>query len=120
MTTHTYVGKELDLFAHARNWKKYWISEVQNYVRGDVLEVGAGIGANTGLLKSNGRSSWTCLEPHPDLADRLKKTFSQQLNLSDCRVTTASTSALGSDSRFDTILYIDVLEHIADHREEME
>jgi SAM-dependent methyltransferase len=120
MAAQTYVGNELDLFRHAHNWKKYWVSEVRNYVRGDVLEVGAGIGANTGLLKSHDVCSWTCLEPDPDLADRMSKVFANQPGLSDCRIATASTSDLGPESRFDTILYIDVLEHIADDLEEME
>ena len=42
--TH-YVGQELDVFAHAVHWKRYWSSQIEPYLRGDVLEVGAGLGA---------------------------------------------------------------------------
>jgi SAM-dependent methyltransferase len=120
MTAGKYIGSELDLFANALNWKRYWVSEIRSYVRGDVLEVGAGIGANTGFLKSDRISSWTCLEPDPELADRMRKTFAAQPSLSGCQIQTASTAELGRDSKFDAILYIDVLEHIADDRGEME
>ena len=120
MTTGKYVGGELDLFAHALNWKKYWVSEIRSYVTGDVLEVGAGFGANTSFLKSDRTSSWTCLEPDPELADRMRTTFATQPSLSDCQIRVTSTAELGRDSKFDTIFYIDVLEHIADDREEME
>jgi SAM-dependent methyltransferase len=115
-----YIGGELDLFANALNWKRYWVSEIRSYVVGDVLEVGAGIGANTGFLKSDRTSSWTCLEPDPELADRMRKTFATEPGLSSCQIRTASTAELERNSKFDAILYIDVLEHIADDRGEME
>lgn len=120
MTVQKYIGNELDLFALALNWKSYWVSEIRRYVVGDVLEVGAGTGTNTGLLKSDRTSSWTCLEPDPDLADRMKKTFAAQASLADCQIRVMTTADLGRDRTFDTILYVDVLEHIADDRAEME
>ena len=114
-----YVGKELDVFAHAINWKKYWSSEIRPYLTGDVLEVGAGLGANTEFLKSHRACSWTCLEPDPDLVYRMRSKLMTQPRLADCRIETGTTETLGSESRFDTIIYIDVLEHIEKDREEM-
>src|SRR6185503_16368564 len=67
-----YIGSELDLFALAANWKAYWTSRVRQYVHGQVLEVGAGIGSNTRLLLNDQVRHWLCLEPDPALADRLK------------------------------------------------
>ena len=63
MSDFTYVGEELDLFAQARNWKRYWSDQVRPFVTGAVLEVGAGIGTNTRLLDTPGATRWTCLEP---------------------------------------------------------
>ena len=51
MSDFHYVGSELDLFAEARNWKAYWSRRIGSFVRGDVLEVGAGIGSNTELMR---------------------------------------------------------------------
>jgi Methyltransferase domain len=113
-----YVGKELDIFAQAENWKRYWSAKIRPYVRGDVLEVGAGLGANTPFLKSDAVSSWTCLEPDRDLVKRLARTFSVTPPLADCQVETGTITSL-SARRFDTILYIDVLEHIENDREEL-
>jgi SAM-dependent methyltransferase len=120
MTDWTYAGNELGLLSHAVNWKRYWVSEIRSYAIGDVLEVGAGIGANTSLLKSDCASSWTCLEPDPDLAGQMRKRFARDPSLADCQIRTTSTAELGRDSKFDTIFYIDVLEHISDDREELE
>jgi hypothetical protein len=48
--TYSYQGSELDLFRHAVNWKRYYASRLQPYIKGDVLEVGAGIGATSRFL----------------------------------------------------------------------
>jgi len=42
-----YVGRELELFASAINWKRYVKAEIGEYLIGDVLEIGAGIGSTT-------------------------------------------------------------------------
>ena len=46
MTEFAYIGQELEIFAQAVNWKRYFARYIAPYIRGDVLEVGAGIGAN--------------------------------------------------------------------------
>jgi len=47
MTDFAYVGTELNLFADATTWKSYVRSHLRPYLTGEVLEVGAGIGAAT-------------------------------------------------------------------------
>jgi SAM-dependent methyltransferase len=108
-----YVGGELELFEKAVNWKCYWRDRIQPFVAGDVLEVGAGIGANTGLLASLPHGNWTCLEPDAALASRIPDLGPGY------RTIVGTTSELGAHERFDTILYIDVLEHIDDDRGEL-
>src|SRR5947209_13339216 len=100
MTNALYIGRELDLFAHAKNWKKYWSSAIRPYLTGDILEVGAGLGANTGFLNSNSVSSWTCLEPDPDLACRMRARFMTQAHMADCRLEIGTTETLGSERQF--------------------
>jgi len=103
-----YQGRELDIFAHAARWKRYWVSRVIQWVRGDVLEVGAGLGTNTLLLQSSAVRSWHCLEPDPELGVRLHAA------IADLPATAASTGTIRTlaEHRFDSILYLDVLEHI--------
>jgi SAM-dependent methyltransferase len=105
-----YVGSELELFEKATNWKRYWSERVGALIHGDVLEVGAGIGANTKLFTKGSYRSWTCLEPDPALARQIR---------GDARIVVGQIADLVSTERFDTILYIDVLEHIEDHCAEL-
>jgi len=109
-----YVGSELELFKKARNWKAYWRARIAEFVRGEVLEVGAGIGANTLTLSSLTYERWTCLEPDAALAARI------ELPAGGRHKTVVGTIAdLDVEAKFDAILYIDVLEHIEDDRGEM-
>lgn len=110
-----YVGTELELFAAATRWKAYWAKSIARWVRGDVLEVGAGIGANTRVLQGPAVRRWHCLEPDSTLA---AKAAIEVSDLGACSVV-VGTTASPTLERYDTILYIDVLEHIEDDRAEL-
>jgi SAM-dependent methyltransferase len=117
-----YVGNELELFAHARNWKRYWGSVVGPYLRGDVLEVGAGLGANTQLLRAQATTvrRWVCLEPDSRLLEQLRRSVSAPSEIvpsrerSNVEARLGTVESLNASEQFDAILYIDVLEHIPD------
>jgi SAM-dependent methyltransferase len=117
MTEFSYVGTELKLFACVHNWKSYWSSQLLPFVAGDVVEVGAGIGSNTPYLQQRSNRRWICLEPDPLLAAQLKSNI-QQSGSYTCEVVCGTLQSLG-DTQFDTIIYIDVLEHIDNDREEL-
>ncbi len=65
--TKNYIGNELDLFKDATNWKKYFSKNISEFINGDVLEIGAGIGINTPYLIGNKTKSITCVEPDKKL-----------------------------------------------------
>jgi SAM-dependent methyltransferase len=116
---YTYVGTELDLFAAAERWKAYVRRQVSPYLGRQVLEVGAGHGGTTRVLCDGAAERWLCLEPDSSLADRLIAAISAS-ELPDCCEPRIGTLAdLDEDEQFDTILYMDVLEHIADDRVEL-
>lgn len=119
MNDSHYIGQELGIFEHARNWKTYWSSEIRSFLTGDVLEVGAGLGVNTEFAKFDGVSSWVCLEPDPTLAGRIRDRIAGQVTLVNCRVQIGSTKTLVATPQFHAILYIDVLEHISDDHDEL-
>ena len=109
-----YPGTELTLFEKAWNWKAYWSQQMVEFVRGDVLEVGAGIGANTQLLSTLDHQTWLCLEPDPELIRCIELPPGGRH-----QKVQGVVGDLQKTDLFDTILYIDVLEHIEDHREEL-
>ena len=114
-----YVGSELELFAEARRWKAYWSHELAPWVRGDVLDVGAGLGATARVFAqlANVRS-YLALEPDVGLVARMQ---AEATGFPPGFEAIAGTIAsLPPSRRFDSILYIDVLEHIADDRGELE
>jgi SAM-dependent methyltransferase len=114
-----YAGSELELFEKARNWKAYWRAQIAAFVRGEVLEVGAGIGANTLKLASLDYTRWTCLEPDAALASRIVPPAGGRHQHVIGTIDDLSSEAKFESILYDTILYIDVLEHIEDDRAEM-
>lgn len=114
-----YQGHELELFALAVRWKNYVRANLAPHVRDRVLEVGAGIGAVTRALLHEGVEQWTCLEPDPDLAARIVDTLARNPLRDRVETICGATSDLEPKPTYDTILYIDVLEHIRDDSEEL-
>lgn len=120
MTERHYSGSELDLFSRALNWKRYWSSKVTPFVRGEVLDVGAGLGATIATLAPlQPAAQWTALEPDPALIARLTQETSRGTLPANVQIVQGITADLVDNSRFDTALYIDVLEHIEDDRAEI-
>lgn len=114
----TYVGGELCLFARAQRWKAYLAAQVQPFLGRSVLEVGAGLGATTQALCRGPHDRWVCLEPDAGLGSAIEASRATGALPAWCEVVvgTLDTACLG---RFDTILYIDVLEHIEDDDAEL-
>jgi len=119
MSEFHYVGSELDLFAAVKNWKAYWSSRIRPYISGDVLEVGAGMGSNTSLLSPGTSGRWVCLEPDPNLVANLGENLKKMGGTREFESLCGTLSSLDPEETFDTLLYIDVLEHIEDDAAEM-
>ena len=119
MNPYRYVGDELDVFAHAHHWKTYLRAAIGEHLTGDVLEVGAGIGGTTRVFCDGRQRSWTCLEPDPHLAARLERNLAERPATRAPRVRIGTLTDLTRETTYDTILYIDVLEHIEDDRDEL-
>lgn len=117
---YSYVGGELSLFKDAHNWKRYFAGKLRPYIRGDVLEVGAGIGGTTRLLCDGSERSWTCLEPDGKLVAILEAEKAASPLPLEPKVVVGDLGSLPEEGSFDTILYIDVLEHIEDDHGELE
>jgi SAM-dependent methyltransferase len=120
MIDFAYVGSELDLFSTAVHWKAYWRSQIEPLLGADVLEVGAGIGGTTKQLCRGRQKRWVCLEPDKRLAQRLAHDREEGSLPAICEVSVGTLADLGEQDSFDTLLYIDVLEHIEEDGSEIE
>lgn len=114
-----YIGTELELFEGALHWKKYYGEIIKPYLRGQVLEVGAGIGGTTSTLCDGSQNSWLCLEPDTKLSARIQEKIDRNLLPGYCSVKSTYSNELDSSYTFDAILYIDVIEHIERDDEEL-
>jgi len=114
MSGYSYPGGELELFEKAHVWKSYWSRRIARFVHGDVLEVGAGMGANTHALAGLSYRRWVALEPDRSLAGRIVLPEGGRHS-----AVIGTVEDLAAAERFDTILYLDVLEHIREDRAEL-
>ena len=114
-----YGGEELELFALAVRWKAYIRENFAPFLGPRVLEVGAGFGAVTRALLHEKVNRWTCLEPDVQLASRIACTVGDHPVRKRIEVVHGSTSDLIVGNRYDTVLYVDVLEHIEDDAAEL-
>jgi SAM-dependent methyltransferase len=118
MSEFRYVGSELKLFAAARNWKTYWSEQIRPFLKGDTLEVGSGIGSNAQFLDPGGEGRWVCLEPDQYLAEQLIGNLGETMPQRASEAVCGTLQSLAGQ-QFDTIIYVDVLEHVENDKEEL-
>jgi hypothetical protein len=114
MSVEQYVGGELELFSAAHHWKAYFSDRIRPHLGKNVLEVGAGLGGTTKILTQGYSGDWSCLEPDEALASNIRRAIAAGELSPKCSVSTGTLATLPEHERFDSILYIDVLEHIED------
>lgn len=119
MSKFEYSGDELTLFSLATNWKAYWSSEIIPFVGDSVLDVGAGIGTTAKTLNSKKYKKWVGLEPDKKLCEIIDNNRARGLIPTHVEPRHGTLADLSPDEKFDTVLYIDVLEHIKDDKEEL-
>ena len=107
-----YPGKELEVFDKANFWRKYVYLLIQKYLKEVILEVGAGIGSFTYNYKDNFKDI-TLTDLDKENITELSKRFEK----SKIKITGELT--LNIKKKFNTIMYMNVLEHIKEDEEEI-
>ena len=107
-----YPGEELDNFDKATVWRKYIYFEIKKFINGKVLEVGAGIGSFTNNYMSM-IEDITLSEVDKDNFEIIKNKFKNH----KIDITRKTTNEI--NTKFGTIMYLNVLEHIEKDKEEI-
>ena len=104
---------ELKFFDAAKNWRKYQFKIISKYIQRNVLEVGPGTGNNLKYYK-NKVSTITLLDINKKLVRSLKKKFYKNK-----KIKILNSNIHSIKKKFDTIMYMDVLEHIKTDKKEI-
>lgn len=108
-----YDGWELEHFDLSKNFRNYQFSIINKFIKGNVAEIGPGNGININNYL-NSCISLDLFEPNQKLFKNLNKNFGSLK-----KVSIINKKFDGSDEKYDSILYLDVLEHIEDDEKEI-
>ncbi len=107
------LEERLDLLAERAGRYNAWVFErCAPYLGDRVLDFGAGTGTFTSLLAEDDARSVVAYEPHPEHAALLRDRFAGSV--------VQVVEDLGDDRDFDSIICINVIEHIEDDRKALE
>lgn len=112
---HEYPGRDLEAMAFAPRYHAWIRDEFAPVLRGDVAEIGAGAGGFSHLLLALPLRSLTLYEPCAALQARQPPV----LGRGDVARRTCTLAADQPQAAFDAVLYVNVLEHIADDAREL-
>ena len=103
----------LERFDKSKFWIFYFVLKIRKFLKDGVLEVGAGCGSFTrGYMKNF--QSITLTDTDEGSYNLLKKNFINEKNIN-----VINSNIKDIDSRFNTLLYFNVLEHIEDDKLEI-
>jgi SAM-dependent methyltransferase len=113
-----YFGKDLEDLAVATNYYKWIISIFRSYIGETTAEIGAGSGNFTSFLSEEKGKSIFAFEPSPNMYPLLSHKFKENNS-----VTTINTYFKEKyqefQNFFDSVIYVNVLEHIEEDKKEL-
>lgn len=118
-----YPGTELEAMSGAANYHRWILAIFKPYLGARVVEVGAGMGSFSELvLAHHPCESLSLVEPSDSMHERLAAHV-KQLDVSHIdtyhATFTEAAARIKAEHAPDSILYVNVLEHIADDEEEL-
>ena len=115
-----YVGKDLEAMAFAANYHRWILAEYRPFLGKHIVEVGAGTGLFSGLLLGEKPTTLSLVEPSEMYAKLVNNISSESVAIKFYNnVFSDVCNDIVADQRPDTIIYINVLEHIEDDRKEL-
>lgn len=118
-----YPGRELEAMSLAVNYHRWIFQSMKPWLGKSLVEVGAGTGSFSELLLESRPEQLTLVEPSGTMYERLNAWLSSQEGGVRVRAYNATFTAAAEQIRAehnpDSILYINVLEHIQDDEAEL-
>lgn len=113
-----YAGRELEAMAFAANYHRWILEFFQPFLGTRIVEVGAGAGSFSELLLEREIESLSLVEPSPAMYRLLLNRLAKDNEDSRIRTYNAHFGDVAADIKSgqnpDSIIYVNVLEHIAD------
>src|SRR5215204_3982160 len=116
-----YVGKDLEAMSFAVNYHKWILEEFRPFLGKKLVEVGAGTGSFSEMLIEENPKNLALVEPS-EMFRFLERNISQIETSADVNYYNSvfSETAHKFSEKPDTIIYVNVLEHIEDDRGELD
>jgi SAM-dependent methyltransferase len=114
-TATGYFGSDLEAMSNAERYHAWIVDEFRPYLGRRSAEVGAGIGNVSTHLLAAGVSELHSFEPDPRMYAQLERRFQHDARVRAVRAFFRDAA----DGRYDSIAYVNVLEHIADDHDEL-
>ncbi len=111
-----YFGKDLEAMSFAANYHKWIMSEFFPYLGSSVAEVGAGTGNFSKLILKTDIKSLKAFEPSQNMYQSLAEIINQDKR---AEAINGFFGDLDTGERFDSVLYVNVLEHIENDAAEL-
>jgi SAM-dependent methyltransferase len=114
------IGEEtLEALAGAHNFNKWMYDTIAPYVKGELMEIGSGIG-NISAFFLNNKTNTTLTDLRTNYCDILQKKFGSYPNLKGIRKVDLVMPDFEKNypeliGQFDSIVALNVVEHIEDH-----
>lgn len=116
LETDNQKSERLNFAFRFKTQKRYIFSKIGKFIKGKTLEVGSGVGGNLNFIQKYSKSLHA-IEPSKITFKELKK--NRELGKIKKSITLHNLYLKNLNLKFDTIIYIDVLEHIYDDHSEI-
>jgi SAM-dependent methyltransferase len=119
----TYAGRDLEVMAFAENYHRWILQIFKPFLGTRVVEVGAGTGSFSELVLEHSLASLSLVEP----SEAMYRILSRRINPPDAATHIKTYNTLFANvadhirvkQRPDSIIYVNVMEHIADDMAEL-
>lgn len=112
-----YFGKDLEAMSFARNYHKWILADIRPFLGKSVAEVGAGVGSFSRLLLDCGIEALSAYEPSQNMYPVLRDSLRQEPR---AKTFNGFFGEANETEQFDSVVYINVLEHVEDDAAELQ